>query len=173
MSRIERIPGLRKKFIAMVEAGATRRELARAFGVCEETVCNWKHLLGLPIGALGISRIDKDPALREQFTAMVKSGASYAKLAKEFGISEATVPEWKKKLGLPLDRNVGHRHRQYYTVYLRRDDTPVCHGYVEDCTKALGMTRSNFYSMVFRSLNGGHGKYEVAVETVLPGTEAD
>ena len=122
-------------------------------------------------GSRNISPIDKDSALREQFSEMVKSGASYAKLAEVFDISQSTIPEWKRKLGLPLDLNVGHRHNRYYTVYLRKDDTPVCHGYVEDCTKTLGMTRSNFYSMVSRSLRGVHGKYEVEVATVHEGEE--
>lgn len=115
--------------------------------------------------------LDWRDAHKDFVRSMVKSGASYAKLTEVFGISQSTIPEWKRKLNLPLDLNVGHRHSRYYTVYRRNDDSIVCHGYVEDCMKALGMTRSNFYSMVSRSLHGRNGKYEVDVATIHEGEE--
>ena len=113
----------------------------------------------------GVLPIDKDQGLREHFRRMVASGASYASLAEEFKITSNTVYIWKKRLGLPMDRNVGRWGGKYYTVYLRRDDTFVCCGNAMECAKAMGMTLTTFYSTVCRTLKGENRKYEILVDT--------
>ena len=118
-------------------------------------------------------QIDTDLGLREHFCRMVASGASYASLAEEFKITYNTIYYWKKRLGLPIDRNAGHRSDKYYTVYLRRDDSIVCHGTARECAAVMGMKLTTFYPTVYHTLKGKNRKYEIVVDTQSDDEEGD
>ena len=118
-------------------------------------------------------QIDTDLGLREHFCRMVASGASYASLAEEFKITYNTIYSWKKRLGLPIDRNAGHRSDKYYTVYLRHDDTILCHGTARECAAVMGMKLTTFYPTVYHTLKGSNRKYEILVETLVDGENDD
>lgn len=110
------------------------------------------------------SQIEWDLDLRERFTEMVKNGAMYVEISKEFGINECTIWKWKRRLGLPMNYNVGNRSQRHYTIYRAKDDSIVCFGSARECAKALDMSMSTFRSMVSRTIHGHSHKYEILIE---------
>jgi transcriptional regulator with XRE-family HTH domain len=100
-------------------AGANRNEIAERCGLTVDGVKNTRFRLGLPPrhsgwGGKATAIVVGDKAA--EFTEMWTAGASMNAIARRFGISQTSVPEVRKRLGLPPRscgrprRNTGDHH---------------------------------------------------------------
>ncbi|WP_026499278.1 hypothetical protein [Butyrivibrio sp. WCD2001] len=56
--------------------------------------------------------------------------------------------------------------KNYYTVYLKKNEEVVATGTSKECAKQLQCSVGSFYSLVSRSISGKIKKYDVVIDTI-------
>ena len=106
--------------------------------------------------------IGTDPVTRNRFIKEIKKGTKIADIAEIFDVSVGTVENYRRKYGL-IGKS-GSKPWAWYTVYLAKNDTPLCCGTATECAKAMNMTLTTFASTVSRVSRGVLKKYDVVIE---------
>ena len=83
----------RKYALAMYLGGNSQQEIARTFGVSENTVSAWKKKNNWPPTLV---RPDRAARLKKAF-ALFRAGHTQQSIARTFGVSENTVSTWKRE----------------------------------------------------------------------------
>lgn len=97
--------------------------------------------------------------------ALYHGGKTDTEISRELQIDRRTVAKWRQKNDYPTNPYISPK-RQIYVCYLE-DDTLVCEGDAEHCTKCLGYKSvSVFYVMYARFMRNGGGKYHIYVREV-------
>ncbi len=78
---------------ALYLEGQPQQDIARALGVSETTVTNWKKKGAWPVPPREAAAI----AQRKSAFTLFREGNSQQDIAQQLGISENTVSSWKKK----------------------------------------------------------------------------
>lgn len=91
---------------------------------------------------------------------LYKSGMTDRGIAEIVGCSSHTVGDWRKSMGLPVNRKKVFRvPSTYYRVIDKRTREVITEGQSKDCAKALGLTLKSFYKTMCRVRAGEHAKY--------------
>ncbi len=152
------------------KSGLGQRAIARELGIAPATVAYHLRRLDrehvdLPVSPAKPQSASRVSSTRARVAELVAEGLSHAGIARQLGLSKATVSYHLRRLGNPIDERCARRY-DWDTVQRYYDDGHS----VRECIKAFGFSSASWFDAVKRGAIVARAAAVPISELLAPGT---